>query len=257
MRKRVHLFEFGDQPWLPATLRAAETAYMVAAYRMTPLPKLWAQKIATVLPSGEPAEILDLCSGAGGAMPLILAELEKLGYKTRAKLTDIYPNPQSSSPANITWVPEPVDATRVPATLAGVRTMFSAFHHFRPASAKAILKDAFHHRRAICIFESGSGTALTTAAMFVLVPVNVFLLMPFARPFRWSYLLFTYLIPVIPLMILFDGLVSNHRVYSDAEMRELIDDLQAPGYGWEIGSIHVRGLPASLPYLIGRPAAQA
>jgi nicotinamide mononucleotide (NMN) deamidase PncC len=35
--------------------------------------------------------------------------------------------------------------------------MFSAFHHFRPDAAKAILKDAFDRRRAICIFESGTG----------------------------------------------------------------------------------------------------
>jgi hypothetical protein len=47
----------------------------------------------------------------------------------------------------------------------GVRTMFSAFHHFLPDAAKAILKDAFDRRRAICIFESGSGTLSAAVAM--------------------------------------------------------------------------------------------
>ena len=31
---------------------------------------------------------------------------------------------------------------------------------------------------------------------------------PFVRPFRWSRLLFTYVIPLIPLLVLFDGTVS-------------------------------------------------
>ena len=82
----------------------------------------------------------------------------------------------------------------MPPELAGARTMFSAFHHFRPDAAKGILRDAFARRRPICIFESGQGT-LIGVAMTLLIPVNVLALMPFARPFSWGYLLFTYLIP--------------------------------------------------------------
>ena len=73
-----------------------------------------------------------------------------------------------------------------------------AFHHFRPDAAKAILKDTFDRRGAICIFEAGSGTLLPAATMFG-VPLAVVALMPFSRPFRWAYLAFTYLIPLVPL----------------------------------------------------------
>ena len=113
----------------------------------------------------------------------------------------------------MSWVTEPVDATTVPRTLPGVRTMFSAFHHFRPAEAKAILRNAFEGDRTICIFEGGSGT-LPGLATMVLVPLSVLALMPLVRPFRWSYVLLTYLLPVIPLTILWDGVVSMLRVYS-------------------------------------------
>jgi hypothetical protein len=34
------------------------------------------------------AEIIDLCSGSGGAMPRIIAELQARGYEMRAKFTD-------------------------------------------------------------------------------------------------------------------------------------------------------------------------
>jgi hypothetical protein len=148
--------------------------------------------------------------------------------------------------------PEPVDATRVPPQLVGVRTMFSAFHHFRPDAARAILKNAFESRQPICIFESGSGTLLGMAAMLG-VPIVVLALMPLARPFRWTNLLFTYLVPLTPLIILWDGLVSMLRIHSPDQMRKLTADLQAPDYSWEFGHIKVRGIPDGLPYLIGRP----
>jgi len=251
--RRLHLFEFGDQPWFPQILHDAETAYLATSYRLLPrLIRQWAEHIATVLPPGEPAQILDLCSGAGGAMPLIVAELEKRGYQVQVRLTDLYPSPKTTSHPSLVWLAEPVDATHVSPKLTGVRTMFSAFHHFRPDAAKAILKDAFDRRRAICIFEAGSGT-LRTAGMMLGVPVAVLALMPFARPFRWGYLAFTYLIPLVPLILLWDGMVSLLRVYSPEQMKALTEDLQAPDYGWEMGGIKVRGIAGELPYLIGRP----
>ena len=130
--------------------------------------------------------------------------------------------------------------------------MFSAFHHFRPDAARAILRDAFEHGRTICVFESGSGTPLGMAAMWG-VPFAVLALMPLARPLRCSHLLFTYVVPVLPLLVLWDGMVSMLRIYSPEQMRQLTADLQAPDYPWEIGHIKVRGIPDRLPYLIGCP----
>lgn len=51
----LHLFEFGDQQWLPQVLRDAETVYLATSYRfLRSLPRLWAEKISTVLNPGEP-----------------------------------------------------------------------------------------------------------------------------------------------------------------------------------------------------------
>src|SRR5690348_15090581 len=151
--RRLHLFEFGDQPWFPRVLRDAETAYLVTAYRLVPLAGVWAGKIVSTLEPGDRIEILDLCSGAGGAMPIIVDELRKAGCQASVILSDLYPNLSSVSHPAISWFSEPLDAVRVPPELPGVRTMFSAFHHFRPESARAILQNAFRLRRSICLFE--------------------------------------------------------------------------------------------------------
>ena len=252
--RRFHLFEFGDHQWLPKLLRDAGTAYLALAYRFLPLAPVWAAKLSSVLHREKPEVILDLCSGAGGPLPAILDELEATGWNVRATLTDLYPGRNPAAHPRITWFSEPVDATKVPSELAGVRTMFSAFHHFPPPTATAILQNAFEHGRVICIFEAGSRSALGVAAM-ILVPLYVLALMPFVRPFRWQYLIFTYLIPAIPLMIFWDGVVSMLRIYSPAELRELTCDLQRPSYTWDIGHIRVRGVVGRLPYLIGRPTS--
>src|SRR5205823_10241972 len=115
--KRLHLFEFGDLPWFPQALRDAETAYLAVAYRLFPLGRPWADKIATVLEPGRPAEIVDLCAGSGGAMPQIIAELETRGYDVQATLTDLYPNPQSAGHPKMSWRDDYVDATHVPPEL--------------------------------------------------------------------------------------------------------------------------------------------
>ena len=251
--RRLHLFEFGDLPWFPRILRDAERAYLTAAYRTWPeIARRWAEAISTVLDPGEPAEILDLCSGSGGPLPQIIENLADRNYDVRASLTDLYPVPDSRSNPRIKWLFQPVDATKVPPTLGGVRTMFSAFHHFRPSAARAILRDAFERRQAICVFESGSGTVTGIASMLG-VPLVVLALMPLARPFRWSYLLVTYLVPLTPFVILWDGIVSMLRIYSPEEMKKLTVDLHRSDYGWEFGRIKVRGIPGGLPYLIGRP----
>ncbi len=251
---RLHLFEFNDQPWLPRVLRNAETAYLEVAYRLFPLARLWAEKILTVVQPGQPVHILDLCSGSCGPLASIVAFIEERGYVASATLCDLYPNKESAVSPRLSWIPEPVDATRVPAEYEGIRTMFSAFHHFRPDAAKAILADAVKHNRPICIFESGSGTAAGIAAILG-VPLVVLALMPFAQPFRWANLLFTYLVPVLPLIILWDGIVSMLRVYSPEQMKQLAASVTANGYSWESGRIHARGVPGGLPYLIGRPAS--
>ena len=81
------------------------------------------------------------------------------------------------------------------------------------------------------------------------VPLAVLVLMPLARPLRWAHLLFTYLVPLLPFVMLWDGMVSMLGIYSPDQMRQFTADLQAPDYHWEFGYIKVRGIPDRLPYI--------
>ena len=87
-------------------------------------------KLAVALEACQTTQVLDLCSGAGGPWATLLPMLQY--RKPAVLLTDFYPNPAHTT---LPYHPEPVDATAVPATLSGFRTLFASFHHFRPEQA--------------------------------------------------------------------------------------------------------------------------
>lgn len=252
---RIHLFEWLDQSWLPGSLRDAMRRYLAASYRMTPLPTLWAEPLAHVLLETGGSSIVDLGSGASGPIHLVIEELQRFAVAPTVTLTDLYPvhltaAEQRETPHVRAW-PEPVDARAVPPSLRGVRTMFAAFHHLRTDDASRVLRDAFAQRQTIAVFEA---TSRTPAAILLslLIPLLVLVLTPKVRPLTPAHLVFTYLVPILPLLIFWDGLVSHLRTYSVADLRALTSELNAPDYVWTIGSLSARGIPFTVPYLIGR-----
>jgi hypothetical protein len=94
-------------------------------------------------------------------------------------------------------------------------------------------------------------------AMMLLVPLAVWLLTPAIRPFRWSRLFWTYLVPVVPAAVLFDGVVSCLRVYTPAEMLAMAREAGGDGFDWEAGVEYPEGSLIPIPYLIGVPRESA
>ena len=84
-------------------------------------------------------------------------------------------------------------------------------------------------------------------------PLAILLATPFIRPFRWSHLLWTYIVPVVPIFIAWDGFVSGLRLYSTQELQELVDGLRSNDYVWGIGR---KPFPHAVTYLIGYPRPQ-
>src|SRR5439155_9133857 len=90
--------------------------------------------------------IVDLCSGAGGPWSRLAGQVG-----VPVLLTDLYPH--RGGVRDLSLYPESVDARKVPEQLDGFRTIFTAFHHFRPVEARAILEDAVRHHQGIGVFE--------------------------------------------------------------------------------------------------------
>lgn len=257
--RRLHLLEIEDQPWCPAPIRDAGTDFLRTALRVGNNYGPVVPRLREALRRTGARRVVDLCSGGGGPWPRLVRDLDREEPRVEVVLTDRYPNLEAlrrvrdESGGRLGFHPEPVDALRIPPELDGFRTLFSGFHHFRPVDARAILADAVRSRQGIAVFETTERTPLAVA-LTALSPLFVLLLTPFIRPFRWSRLLWTYLVPVVPPFVLFDGVVSCLRTYTPAELRELVEPFAGDGYTWEIGEERGPG-PIPVTYLIGYPSA--
>jgi hypothetical protein len=158
---------------------------------------------------------------------------------------------QKSFPKNIDFSTEAIDAAQVPSKLKGFRTLFSSFHHFRPEDAREILSDAVSNNEGIAIFEFTQRKFSAILAM-LLTPLFVLLVTPFIRPFRFSRILWTYLLPLVPLLVVFDGVVSCLRTYMPNELKEMTKNF-SENYQWEIGELPVKASIVPVTYLIGYP----
>ena len=142
-----------------------------------------------------------------------------------------------------------MDARNVPSKLKGLRTQFLSFHHFKRNDAMKILQNAVDSNSSIAIFEAQERSVASVVAM-LFSPITVLFVTPFIRPFKISRILFTYIIPIVPLFVLWDGVVSSLRTYSLNEMQEMIDELENnTSYHWKTGS--VKSGPGIILYLVG------
>ncbi|HKA06490.1 MAG TPA: hypothetical protein VKD71_04480 [Gemmataceae bacterium] len=256
---RLHLFELEDQPWFPKTIRDLATDYLHFMEATFSLHRPVVTLLADVLRTTRTDHIVDLCSGGAGPVPALHKALAAQGLAVRFALTDRFPNvpafeqAAAAAPGAIEFVADSVDARAVPAALTGFRTLFNSFHHFRPTDAVAVLRDAAQARQPIGVFEIPDRRLPAILPFFFLTPFMVGLATPFIRPFRWRRLLWTYLVPLVPLTCWWDGAVSALRAYTVTELKGLADEVQIAGYTWRAGQVPIGSAPGRLTYLIGYP----
>ncbi len=249
---RLQLFELMDFPWFPGWLRRYSTDVLLFSWRhFAPREEITRQLSSLVEPPSE-GTLVDLCSGSGGFVTTLFEDLRQRSRRDLSLiLTDLFPNRELEVKEGVRYWPEPVDVRAIDGRLTGVRTLFGSFHHFAPQQAREILLDAKRSGQPIAIYEL---TQRSVSYLFLIVLNSLFgtlLFTPFYRPFSWPRLLFTYLIPLIPLTLLFDGIVSVLRSYSEEEMLALAEDKSDDGYEWKSG-VH-GSMPPAIVYLTGVP----
>lgn len=256
---RLDLPEIADLSGCPEWLRGAMMGYLRIVMERMRIYDAAAPVIASALRRAGIDRIVDLGSGAGGPWPALAGRLSELGVPARVILTDIDPGaPARFAPdgPGVTYHPEPVSALSVPGSLGGMRTMFTALHHFEPDEVRALLTDAQSAGVPFAAFEvtrRSSGGLLVPLS----VPFLALVYMPLVRPRSALPLLLTYLPPLVPLALGWDGLASTLRSHTAAELRRLIEEIAAPDYAWRVDQLRVPGLPIRVLQLLGEPTKGA
>ncbi len=253
--KRFHALEWEDLKWFPNSWRDFGTDYLRFIATKFDIYKPVLPLIQKGIDKSNNQNWVDLASGGGSGLINLAKELKNVNPHLRITLTDYYPNHkafeniQKVVPGVFEYEKSSVDAIYPPKNLEGsFKTIFGAFHHFRPNQAQKILQNAINSNSPIAIFEPVGRNFVSWFSM-VLVPINVLILTLFIRPFNWKVLPFIYIFPLIPFYILWDGIASILRTYSIKELQEMVSKLEkTETYNWEIGKTQ-----GSMPiyYLIG------
>ncbi len=244
---RVHAFEIHDSSACPTLVRESIVESLGMALR-------WGQIYAPVAPlfarfcerTGS-RRILDLCSGSGEPVSILLeAMARQRAASPRFVLSDLFPNPEAMRrvafrhPGHIEISLTPLDARDVPAHLDGdARTIVSAFHHFPPPLARSILADCVRKRRPVFVLEPCPRNPLRIAALALAYGAASLINPLVARRRRLTKALLTYAAPLLPAAQLWDGTVSVLRMYTKAELFELVAPL-GDDFEWTYHAIPLR-----------------
>jgi hypothetical protein len=256
--RRIQFIEIHEQPWFPSFLRDDVTEALQHGLEFLKAYAPIGPMLQGALDSLKSRSIVDLCSGGGGPWLDLCRTLQGDARADQILVSDKFPNlrafqkVRAASGNRIAFRADPVDARKVPREMTGFRTMFSSYHHFPPKEARAVLQDAVEAGESIGIFEV---TRRAPSAIGLMFPwaLLVFVTTPWIRPFRWSRLFWTYLVPIVPFVVLFDGVVSCLRTYRPQELHEIAGKLTGSEYQWDAGEHPDARGRMPITYLIGYP----
>ncbi|KAL6248840.1 hypothetical protein RBB50_003903 [Rhinocladiella similis] len=248
---RRHYFEVADQSWFPQTLREKVQDYLTLGWvNRFPIIQsiapatLVSQVLSKILGSRVSDYVyFDFASGAGGPTPHIERHLNEQLHKegkedVKFVLTDISPHVQAweaiaKKSENISYIEQSVDATNAPSAetllrnVPGVKDkkimrLFSlSFHHFDDDLAARVLQNAVETSDGFCIFELQSRHFTSFVTVSLLWPLAMLIAPIYFWQSPW-HLLFTYLVPIVPFIWVYDGYISCLRTRTPEEVQALL-----------------------------------
>ncbi|MEM6803652.1 MAG: hypothetical protein AAF696_19765 [Bacteroidota bacterium] len=145
-----------------------------------------------------------------------------------------------------------IDSAQFEAAEKGLYVSVNSFHQFGPEKAKEMLQKVSANKQPIAVLEGNNDSLWQVFGMTVIVPLTVLLTAPFVKPFRIERLIFTYLIPILPLVTFLDGFIALFKLYAPQDLDELTASITRENYNWRSGKLD-NGRGGKIIYLLGYP----
>ncbi|RXR29429.1 hypothetical protein EQG68_13160 [Flavobacterium piscinae] len=133
----------------------------------------------------------------------------------------------------------------------GVYLFVNSFHQLNASEAKKILQNIEESGNPVVVVEGNNDSLWQIVGMTVFVPLTVLLTAFFVKPFRISRIIFTYLIPILPIVIVIDGCIALLKLYNPTDLLALTSSLENNNYEWKAGK-NDNGRGGKIMYLTGR-----
>jgi len=229
----MRFFEFGDLGWVPNLYHIYLRRYLGFFYKLFGYYKLWIPAFSEFIREVNKTKFMECCSGSGETLELIRSQLDKKEFLgIEFLLSDIQPHSefvkninQSCDPA-FRYIDQSVDVTEMKSDFNHPKIFINSFHHFSEEQVKLIFDSNFNQGNEIIIMEYVRNSLMGYLTM-LMGPIIVLLTLPFVVKFKHLpiMIVFTYLIPLFPLMMLWDGFVSCLHEYSVKKLTQLVKKL--------------------------------
>jgi hypothetical protein len=226
--KRKQVFQFSNQNWYPSFLKRDMYEFMTWFVGKVNAAKPFLPVISEGLQHAPVKQIINIDSKIGA------------GFETVKDL--------------ITEKPEvlnlPIENFQT--SNSGLYLFVNSFHQLKPEHARNYLQEIAKSRNAVVVVEGNNDSLWQVVGMTVFVPLAVILSAPFVRPFRLTRLLFTYLIPILPMVTMLDGFLALFKLYNPNDLNELVSEIPEKNYTWKSAKAD-NGRGGKIMYLIGWP----
>ncbi len=243
--------------WCPRAIRDGWRAAVARALFPPSVHAAAASVLVRILRATGGRHIVDLEAGAGDVWHSLHPLLGRHGLDVRVRLTDAQPDLRAFArvelaiQGRVSGEFRCISGTAVPADLHGLRTVLGILPLLSPERTRRFLVDAVARGEAIVLFApqrrraSEIGRALG-AALWAALALH--------GPRTWSRVMWTYLVPVIPLLALGGTYAACRRAPRAGDLLALTGELDHVTWSWSVGT---GGGPRddALAWLTGMPPA--
>lgn len=229
--KRKQFFQFSNQNWYPAFLKRDMYEFMTWFVGRANAAKPFMPVFDDVFKKSKTKSIVNIDSNLGA------------GFETIANLKLL---PADSSTTNL-----PIENFNT--QNVGIYTFVNSFHQLKPEQARYYLTEISKSRNSVAVLEGNNDSLWQVVGMTIFVPLTVLLSAPFVKPFSITRIVFTYLIPLLPIVTMLDGFFALFKLYNPSDLNELVSTIKTQNYIWESGKLP-NGRGGKIIYLIGYPS---